>query len=46
MKEKEMELIAGWIDDTLKNRDNGMVLKDISKQIRRFAREFPIYPET
>lgn len=45
MKEKEMELIAGWIDSTLKNRENNRVLKDISKQIRRFAREFPIYPE-
>lgn len=45
MKEKDMERIAGWIDDTLKNRDNNRMLKDISKQIRRFASEFPIYPK-
>jgi len=46
MKEKDMELIAGWIDDTLRNRGNARVLKDISRQVRRFAREFPIYPQT
>ncbi len=44
MKEKEMSLIAEWIDDTLKYRDDGNVLKDIAKQVRRFAGEYPIYP--
>ncbi|MDD3726648.1 MAG: serine hydroxymethyltransferase [Candidatus Ratteibacteria bacterium] len=44
MKENDMELIAEWIDETLKNRENEKILKDIAKKVRRFAREFPIYP--
>jgi len=44
MKEDDMALIAEWMDDTLKNRENKKVLKDIAKKVRRFAREFPIYP--
>ncbi|MCS7181256.1 MAG: serine hydroxymethyltransferase [bacterium] len=45
MKEKEMEKIAEWIDETLKNKGNEKILKDIKKKIRRFASEYPIYPE-
>ncbi|MCM8776653.1 MAG: serine hydroxymethyltransferase [Candidatus Omnitrophica bacterium] len=44
MKENDMALIAEWMDDTLKNRENKKVLKDIAKKVRRFAHEFPIYP--
>lgn len=46
MKEKEMELIADWIDETIKNHNNDKILKDIARKIRRFAREFPIYVQT
>ncbi|MGC8976392.1 MAG: serine hydroxymethyltransferase [Candidatus Ratteibacteria bacterium] len=45
MKEKEMVKIAEWIDETLRNRENEKILKEIGKRIRRFASEFPIYPE-
>ncbi|MCM8810610.1 MAG: serine hydroxymethyltransferase [Candidatus Omnitrophica bacterium] len=45
MKEKEMEIIADFIDETLKNRDNEKILKEIKKKVRRFASEYPIYPE-
>jgi len=45
MKEKDMIRIAEWIDETLKNRNKVKILKDIRKKIRRFANEFPIYPE-
>lgn len=45
MKEKEMETVAGWIDETLKHKDNKELLKDISKQIRRFSLGYPIYPK-
>jgi glycine hydroxymethyltransferase len=45
MKEKEMILIADWIDEALKNRNNEKILNDIRKKIRRFAGEYPIYPE-
>ncbi len=44
MKEKEMEKIADWIDIILTNRKNEKILREISRKIRRFAREFPIYP--
>jgi len=46
MKEKEMEIIAEWIDETLKHRNEPRILRDISKKIRRFALEYPIYPTT
>jgi glycine hydroxymethyltransferase len=45
MKEKDMIRIAEWIDETLKNRYKVKILKDIRKKVRRFANEFPIYPE-
>jgi len=45
MNEKDMMKIAEWIDETLKNRYNEKILKDIRKKVRRFANEFPIYPE-
>ncbi len=45
MSEKDMIKIAEWIDESLKNRDKKKILKDIEKKIRRFANEFPIYPE-
>lgn len=44
MKEKDMERIAGWIDETFKHRKDNRILKDIAKKVRRFAGEFPIYP--
>ncbi len=44
MKERDMETIAGWIDDTLKYRTDNNILKDIAKKVRRFASEFQIYP--
>lgn len=46
MKEDDMEIIAEWIDETLKNREDEKILKDIGKRVRRFAREFPIYLPT
>lgn len=45
MKEKDMVKIAEWIDETLKNRENERILRDLRRKIRRFASEFPIYPE-
>ncbi|MCM8772259.1 MAG: serine hydroxymethyltransferase [Candidatus Omnitrophica bacterium] len=45
MKEKDMVKIAEWIDETIKNRNNEKILKALEREIRRFASEFPIYPE-
>lgn len=46
MKEGHMELIAEWIDETLKYRQDAKILKDLSIKVRRFVSEFPIYPKT
>ncbi|MCM8818199.1 MAG: serine hydroxymethyltransferase [Candidatus Omnitrophica bacterium] len=45
MKKSDMVKIAEWIDETIKNREKENILKDIRKKVRRFASEFPIYPE-
>ncbi len=45
MNEKDMVKIAEWIDEALKNKENEKVLKDVRRKVRRFACEFPIYPE-
>ncbi len=44
MKEKEMTIIADWIDEALKHRNDSKMLKEISKTVRRFSLEYPIYP--
>jgi glycine hydroxymethyltransferase len=44
MKEKEMEYIAGWLDESLKNRKKDKILNELALKIRRFADEFSIYP--
>ena len=45
MKEKEMELIAEWIDIALSNSDNEKILKNLSKKVKEFANDWPIYPK-
>jgi len=43
MKEKEMEIIAQYIDDALKNKDNDSYLKSISEKVKELTLKFPIY---
>ena len=43
MKEKEMEQIAGWISDALANIGNQTKLKDISREVARFASAYPLF---
>ena len=43
MKEKEMGMIAGWINDALTNIDNATRLKDISLEVGKFARTYPLF---
>jgi len=45
MKEKEMEIIAQYIDDALNNKDNDSYLKSISKKVEELTSEFPIYKD-
>ncbi|NLI10208.1 MAG: serine hydroxymethyltransferase [Elusimicrobia bacterium] len=44
MKEKEMEIVAGFIDEAVKNKDNDSNLKAISEKVEKFCGKFPIYP--
>ncbi|HPN39334.1 MAG TPA: serine hydroxymethyltransferase [Melioribacteraceae bacterium] len=44
MKEKEMELIAGFINKALINQDNEEELKNISNEVKELCNKFPLYP--
>lgn len=45
MKEKEMILIAGLIDQAIQKRANPDELQEIKKDVSNLARKFPLYPE-
>lgn len=42
MKEAEMELVAGWIQQAVENADDEMLLKNLHQQITAFAAGFPL----
>lgn len=44
MKEKDMETIAGFIDEAVRNQKNDSALKEISGKVEKFCAKFPIYP--
>ena len=43
MKEKEMQMVAGWIVDALGNISNQSKLHDIAKEVGTFARAYPLF---
>lgn len=43
MKEKEMEQIAGWIVEALKNKDNQPALDKIKNGVEQLCKKFPLY---
>lgn len=43
MKEKEMKLIAGWIDEALRHKDTKKTLKELRKQVKALCAQFPLY---
>ena len=45
MKEKEMEIIAGWIDKAIVNKDKEEKLAEIKKEVIKLSKKFPLYPE-
>ncbi|MBU0549015.1 MAG: serine hydroxymethyltransferase [Candidatus Omnitrophica bacterium] len=45
MKEKEIALIADFIDRAVKNRDNPQELAKIKKEVLDLTGKFPLYPE-
>ena len=45
MKEEEMKIIASWIDEAIKNKDNEEKLAEIKKEVIKLSKKFPLYPE-
>ncbi len=45
MKEPEIEKIAGWIVQALKNSGNESVLSGIEKEVKALCERFPLYKE-
>lgn len=42
LKENDMEVIAQWMQDGIKNRDNQTKLEELSKEVKNFATKFPL----
>lgn len=45
MKEAQMEIIAGLINEAIENRDNQGVLANVRTKVDQITKEFPIYKE-
>ena len=43
MKEKEMNLIAGWINDAVEHRGAPKRLAEIHRAVRGLCKKFPLY---
>lgn len=43
MKEKEVRQIARWIDAALRSGSDGIVLRQIRKEVKRLCKRFPVY---
>ncbi|MCD6149221.1 serine hydroxymethyltransferase [bacterium] len=43
MKEREMEIIAGWINEALENRGDEKMLKRMRREVKALCKKFPIY---
>jgi glycine hydroxymethyltransferase len=45
MKEKEMEKIAGWINDAVEFRSDEKVLKRLRRDVEALCKKFPLYAQ-
>jgi glycine hydroxymethyltransferase len=43
MKEAEMVLIAGWMDEALRKKDDGGALERIKQEVEALCARFPLY---
>ena len=43
MKEKEIKLIAGWINEAIENKNDKKVLQRIHQEVKKLCKKFPIY---
>ena len=44
MKETEIKMIAGWIDEIILSHKDEKMLAEIRKDVVRFCKKYPIYP--
>ena len=45
MKEPQMKVIAGFIDEVIKNRSNFKKMESIKKEVINLTKKFPLYPK-
>ncbi len=45
LKEKEMEIIVGMIDNVLMNIDDNHVIESVKTEVKNFMKQFPLYSE-
>lgn len=45
MKEKEIKMIAAWINEIITNHDDVKKLASIRKDVVKFCKKYPIYPK-
>ncbi len=45
LKEKEMEIIVGLIDNVLMNIDDNHVIESVKTEVKNFMKRFPLYAE-
>lgn len=43
MKETEMKLVAGWIDQVLRNTEDATVKSRVKAQVQELCQQFPVY---
>lgn len=44
MKEAEVKMIAGWIDEIILSHSDEKMLAEIRKEVVKFCKKYPIYP--
>ena len=45
MKEEHMETVVSMIDQVLMQADNDQVIDSVNAEVKRFMKQFPLYPE-
>jgi glycine hydroxymethyltransferase len=45
MKEKDMEVVVGFIDRVLMDIDNESTIQAVKEEVKIFMKQFPLYPE-
>ncbi|MGM0417998.1 MAG: serine hydroxymethyltransferase [Thermodesulfobacteriota bacterium] len=45
MKEKDMEIVGGWIADIIDNYENDKMISEIGDKVKEFAEGFPLFQE-